>query len=667
MYKIKWYEKTWVIVLCLLFFPPLGFYLILRSRRHKKYVKASFIIIFLVLLPIIISFGIIGIPFYYIDYSRIRSTYPLPLSKKIEDTKFRVGKIYLVPIGRVNENFLKELIPYIEERFHYRVAIGEPLKLSKPAPRFYGWAYADTLLDKLEKEYLIPSDSIKCVGITNWELLDWDTIRKYEIVRKEKHKIEPLLMQELYFLSSIYPFVPKPIYYMFYYLLLHHKVGLEATFRTSYTYPAKRVSVVSLYRLREPIFFWKSREILLRRTVNEISYELGHSFGFTDCTKRYCVMRYSYNDVYNIDKKRSDLCLNCKIRFETLLGFFDYSLSGDLKKIEESSRQRIEKEPEDAVGHTLLGLVYKEKRRYKEAEKELRKALEIFPGNETTFHIWGEIYHDLANKRIKTIDPVAKYLAEDPNELLTYAKKSLILEPENELYRGLLAFAYFGLKDYKKAEEEIEKIKVPSMWIKKLRLAINEMNWAREKYKELLKINEFFPAALNNFSLYFYSGREEKDAQEISFYEQAIRIKGDDPIYRSNLGWAYWEQRMYAQAIRTFKKAIELDPDYSNPYAGLGKVYGSLGKFEKAKSYLNEAIRLDQGNASAYFILGLIYEEEGKFQEALRLYELSLSMRYAGRYTGKVGTGEDLQGNVVYIEELIKKVSEKIDKKKLKK
>lgn len=657
MQAIKWYEKTWVILLSLLLFPPLGFYLILRSSRHKTHIKIIFVIVFLIFLLVVIFLGITGIPLYYSDYSRIVSSYPLQSPQDVEDTEFREGKIYLVPIGIVDESFLKELIPYIEERFHYRVAIGEPLELSKPATRSYSWAYSLTLTQKLGKKYPIPPDAVRCIGITNWDLTNWNVIRKYEVVRGKEHLINPLLNQELYFLSRNYPYMPKEIYYMFYHTLVYSKVGARA-FELSHVYAPGKVGVVSLYRLREPMFFWKSHEILLRRAVNDITFRLGQSFGFTDCPHKYCVMRHHNDSVYFLDEKRTELCFSCKMRFEALLKFYDYLLFNKLGEIEQSACQEIEKDPEDVISHTLLGLVNKEKGEYEKAEKEIRRALEIFPENETALYIFGEIYHDLANKRIETIVPLKEYLAKDADELFTYAKRRLILEPEQVLYRGLLAFAYFKLEKYIEAEKEIEKIEELPVWIKELRLAINEMNWAKEKYKDAVKINRIFPSIFYNFALDFK--RKGEFDKAILFYKQAIRIKEKAPCYHANLGWAYWHKKMYPQAIRAFKKTIKLDPNHKAAYNGLGKSYASLEDFEKAKSYLVEAIRLDQGNACAYFTLGLVHEEKGNYMEALRLYRLSLSMRYAGGYTDERGTGHDLQGNFIYLEERIKEISEKI-------
>lgn len=635
MEKIKWYEKTWVIVVSLLFFPPLGLYLILRSERHKIYTKVIFVIAFLFLLPILVSFSITGIPLYYFDYSRISSAPSLPAPEKVEEGKFRQGKIYLVPIGKVDEGFLKKLIPYVEERFHYRTEIASPLEIKETY-----WTYNRALLDKLE-EYSAPPDAVKIVGITNLEILNWDGLKEYW--RESERRLDSTLSRELYFVSGMYPYFPKAIYYAFYYSLIGPKVKGKNVFWLSDVLVPGKVGFISLYRLKEPIFFWKKQEILLRRAVSEITFTLAQSFGISECPHKYCVMKEHRDRTSILDEKKAYFCLNCKLKFDVLLSLYDYLITGDLKSQENFALQAIEKDPEDVAGHAMLGLVYKEKGEYQKAEQHLRRALKSSPENEVAFYLLGEVYYARAQENLKNVEVITDYMDKEPEEILIFAKRRLISEPDNPFYRTLIAFAYLRMEDYEKAEEEISKIEGKEE-AKELRLVINEMKWAREKYQRVNKINWNFASIFYNYAIEFEENKEYVKA--IKFYEQAIRIDNKDARFHTNLGWAYWRKKEYKEAIKAFRKALEVNPDHIKAYSGLGKTYGSLGDFEKAKLHLKETLRLDPSNATAYFCLGLIFEKEGDIEIAIEEYKKSVSLG------GK--KSEDFQGNMVNIEERIK-------------
>ncbi|MEW6556930.1 MAG: tetratricopeptide repeat protein [Elusimicrobiota bacterium] len=637
MEKIKWYEKTWVIVLCLLFFAPLGLYLIMRSKRHKTHIKVIFVVVFLFLLPLLVSFSIIGIPLYYFNYSRISSTPPLPFPQKIEEGKFRQGKIYLVPIGKVDKEFIKKLIPYVEERFRYETEIAAPLE-----NKHTYWTYTRTLLDELDK-YSAPTDAVRIIGITNLEIKDWDTLKIYW--RESEGRLDPTLNRELYFVSGMYPYFPKAIYYAFYYSLIGPKVKGSNVFWLSNVHAPGKIGFISLYRLKEPIFFWKNKEVLLRRSVTEISFILGQSFGFTDCPHKYCVMKEHWDRVSLLDEKKSYLCLNCKLRFETMLAFHDYLITGDLKSQERFANEAIQRDPEDGTGHAVLGLVYKEKGEYKKAEHELWKALETSSENEIAFYLLGEVYYARAQESLKAVKSIQNYIDKEPEEILTFAKRSLISEPDNPFYRVLISFAYFKLEDYEEAEEEINKIKGKEA--EALKLAINEMRWAKEKYQKAYQINRFLPSIFYNCAIDF--GENKKYAEAIKLYKQAIRIHKDARFY-TNLGLDYWNIKDYQKAIVSFREALKIDPNHATAYLGLGKAYGSLGDFEKAELYLRETLRLDPSYAFAYFYLGLIYEKEGNIENAVENYKRCVSLK------GK--EKEDFQGKMVNIEERMKTLTE---------
>jgi len=71
-------------------------------------------------------------------------------------------------------------------------------------------------------------------------------------------------------------------------------------------------AVVSTARLSDPEEVGDAR-VVMERLGKESVHELGHAFGLTHCGTPGCVMGRSAS-VRDVDRKRSDLCLDCRGR-----------------------------------------------------------------------------------------------------------------------------------------------------------------------------------------------------------------------------------------------------------------------------------------------------------------------------------------------------------------
>jgi archaemetzincin len=78
--------------------------------------------------------------------------------------------------------------------------------------------------------------------------------------------------------------------------------------------PRKKAAVISIYRLKG------ERQIYHSRIIKEAIYELGHTFGLTDCKKPTCVMHYS-NCLEETDLKEEKFCKDCHQKMKNLLMF----------------------------------------------------------------------------------------------------------------------------------------------------------------------------------------------------------------------------------------------------------------------------------------------------------------------------------------------------------
>ncbi|MCK4339784.1 MAG: archaemetzincin family Zn-dependent metalloprotease [Candidatus Cloacimonetes bacterium] len=70
-------------------------------------------------------------------------------------------------------------------------------------------------------------------------------------------------------------------------------------------------AIMSLYRLRQEYYGLPSnRALLLERATKEAVHEIGHTFGLTHCLNNRCVMHTS-NSVRKVDNKDNSFCNSC--------------------------------------------------------------------------------------------------------------------------------------------------------------------------------------------------------------------------------------------------------------------------------------------------------------------------------------------------------------------
>jgi len=103
----------------------------------------------------------------------------------------------------------------------------------------------------------------------------------------------------------------------------------------------------------------------------------------------------------------------------------------------------------------------------------------------------------------------------------------------------------------------------------------------------------------------------------LTLWEQTLRVTGDNPIARNNLGVARLEQDDVDGAIECFSEAVQLRPHYAVSHHNLGNALLKQGKLEEAREHTAEAVRLDPDLALAQNNLGVILFRLRKPAEAV--------------------------------------------------
>jgi len=107
---------------------------------------------------------------------------------------------------------------------------------------------------------------------------------------------------------------------------------------------------------------------------------------------------------------------------------------------------------------------------------------------------------------------------------------------------------------------------------------------------------------------FFETGDYAKAAEA---YKQITRLRPEDFVAHSLLGFSYKFLGRYNEALSAFKEAVRLNPDIAPLYSELGDTYCKLGRHQEAIEAFKQAIRLNPDGVEAYLGLGLAYGDLG--------------------------------------------------------
>ncbi len=113
----------------------------------------------------------------------------------------------------------------------------------------------------------------------------------------------------------------------------------------------------------------------------------------------------------------------------------------------------------------------------------------------------------------------------------------------------------------------------------------------------------------------YYSSKADKNlkkgdfSQAVADYDQAVRLKADEPIAFLNRGRAHFSLNDLKSAGADFDRSIQLDPKDSTAYFNRAMVNEKLGDLEKAAADLQKAVDLDAANEDAKSNLKRVRDE----------------------------------------------------------
>jgi tetratricopeptide (TPR) repeat protein len=247
--------------------------------------------------------------------------------------------------------------------------------------------------------------------------------------------------------------------------------------------------------------------------------------------------------------------------------------------------------PTNPQGYFLLGSIYFEERKFKEAAEQYRKALLLNPAFET-------VYYDLA---------AAQLNLNQPREALATLDKARDQGFERRFAAELYtAMAHTRLKDYTNALRHLTAAEVIARTTETNRLThafyfqlgsanerLQRFEEAEKYFRQCLKMAPDFAEALNYLG-YMWAERGENLDEAKRFIERAVQIEPKNAAYLDSLGWVYFKLNQPQEALRWLLKAVEHveEPD-PTLLDHLGDIYSALDKPDKAREAWQKSIDLE--------------------------------------------------------------------------
>jgi len=317
-------------------------------------------------------------------------------------------------------------------------------------------------------------------------------------------------------------------------------------------------------------------------------------------------------------------------------------------------QEYIKRQPKDAQGYHLEGLVYEGLARWDKAGESLLKAARLQPGDyEIRKNLALVLVHEgRTAEAIREFEAAEKISPKEPEahqQLATlYEKKGAIAlaKVEREKYAKLVgqdqqeaeasklndeANKLLASGDARAAAETYRKALqlVPSdaQMHYNLSLALERAGDAKGEIQELVRAVQLDPqlaVAHNQLGLLALTAGRESDAERE--FKAALEIDPKFAEALNNLGVLYTQQGKDSEAAALFRKATQYDPAYSRAFVNFGLTLARHGHLMEAEKEFHSALRANPDDAAAFGALGMVEAKLGRGDDAVASFRKAVEL-----------------------------------------
>ncbi|PPD02660.1 MAG: hypothetical protein CTY29_12285 [Methylobacter sp.] len=267
---------------------------------------------------------------------------------------------------------------------------------------------------------------------------------------------------------------------------------------------------------------------------------------------------------------------------------------------EKAFRKALESSTVSYTAWIGLGVVLAETNRLKEAEQAYDKAYALKPDNSK---IAAEILTNRSNVKSKQGDKqgalldIQAAIQIDPNSALIWRSFGRLKQESRDYKSVAEAFA-------KVVNSEIAKGEDWAFFGEALEV-LGEKTKAREALEKAEKLDPNNPLVLQ--CLFGYYGRNGNLQKTLDYINQALKIDSTSAVNWSSKGYTLLKLGQLPEAINALETATSLDPQFANAWINLGEAQMRSNNLGKAIMFLEKAISLAPSALDAHLFLAQSY------------------------------------------------------------
>ena len=251
----------------------------------------------------------------------------------------------------------------------------------------------------------------------------------------------------------------------------------------------------------------------------------------------------------------------------------------------------------------------------------------------------------------------------DEDKLLPEMIKELAYKISFSLYPHISAETWETFKHFTEAIYYYKLFQLTQN-IEKLDLSCEECKKAIEYNKNHKKIADLY----YEIGISYAKNKKFYDAKKA--FQEALRLKPNEPKFYYGLGNVYGMQKKYNDAKSFYNTALELDREFALPHNGLGNIYFFQGAFDEAEKEYNKAIKLSRNEPKfwqPHHNLGnvFVYKEDNKehnYEKAIKKYEDAIEKSDDSSYESHSDLGWAYLLKAIYSKQNSSEATQEIEK-----
>ena len=253
----------------------------------------------------------------------------------------------------------------------------------------------------------------------------------------------------------------------------------------------------------------------------------------------------------------------------------------------------------EQLAHYNLGLAFRQKGYYAEAQREYRLALDRGEDRSMVLQAMAEV-HLLRKDPAAAIELYDLLIAERPDSPKLWNERGVALHQEGRYNEAA--------ESYRHALEADARYAIAHNNLAVALYHSGDREAAVEAFRAALDANPSFAKARLNLALLLNKGRRFQLALEA--YRQVLSSEPENPTAWNGIGLVLTELRKIDDARNAFVRAIQANPDFAEAHYNLSFSLSSLGDFDGALRETKRALELDPYYVAQKFSLAIDLEYE---------------------------------------------------------